>query len=1098
MAIVSTYPVNLSYNYGASVGTINSTFTSSDGIIYNISPILANVEDATFSQSSLNILSNNVLLSNCLSGTPQASYNEYVFNTTISLSLYGSTNYFYVSGSGINTPIIGLTTNNLSATVFTVQFNSDGTISFSTNGKYITLDSTSVLKLSAYNTGAYSTKQSFNYSLNSNNISLFTVSTGNVACINTSLLVNPKKLFTSTFTTFNDVSTQVINVFSLDRYTANFYKSLGQTSNVQYIGTTNTINIANATSDLQHNYLLTAPYTTVDETTNSLGYNITPLKNYYSPSNIQTPTLNVQSRTYNKLYTGLNTESGYDKIYLSYLGDEIKRTFVKDKDTYFHYPDGAPTLALNSSTLAIAGAVPGSSPWRSDRIFFKQADYGKYSPYGDQGQSLTLDGTYFCSWLSASPTGGAPAWMDRYYNPNKVNLNSVLYSPGVAGSSDNNYPDLIWDVPTTQSFTPERLYVYHKIGDNDNLAVVNGLSGSLAHYISTWVNPLYDSVTNTNTGIINNYTTQSVHYLGNTRYPILNTAISFATLTLTDKDFYVPGFTLAFQAYSSDWSNVRGDQIVGNFYNGGIGLFKNNPLLTPFVTIVYNSTIATYNTYLTQINGSSVSTAVTFSGTPYILKGKHTETYFAVDASKTIYEFDQDGVLLNVYTTAQTLNGTLIGAHLVNENDVRKIIIVLQNGANINWYKFLTTGNLDTTSGPLSGAGTGVNSYVIDLSSTVSYYNGLSGFTVDSNNVVYALSGNVLVKDVASQNPSFILSAYNAEYIACDHENNIWLLYGGVSSNNLCKIDPYGRKLWDINLSTLPIAASTQFRTISFTAELDPFSNSLKYYGLILDGINQTVTKVEPLSGLKINLNVASVSSIPCQARGDATGYDYQRKYIYPDANDGSLKVTALVNDVAAPLNNSQVVELYYDGTTLTPGWHHFGITMSPTNILSLYVDGVSAAAIQVGDPSLIYRVFNQRNNPHLMIGTSSFKIEDLATYTQQSANPYAFVGGIADVRFYSKALATADIKAIQRSFNTNSYKDLVWSSPAGSRYYIEQIDRFFLHRMPGAKSQMFNIRIKNSNITNTELRNIIEQNIIASLSKTTPVYTNLNKIIWE
>jgi len=86
----------------------------------------------------------------------------------------------------------------------------------------------------------------------------------------------------------------------------------------------------------------------------------------------------------------------------------------------------------------------------------------------------------------------------------------------------------------------------------------------------------------------------------------------------------------------------------------------------------------------------------------------------------------------------------------------------------------------------------------------------------------------------------------------------------------------------------------------------------------------------------------------------------------------------------------------------------------------------------------------------------------------------------------------------LQKRFLTESFSDLTWSTPTGERYYIEQIERLFLHRLPGAKSNMFNIKIRNSNITNTGLREIIEKNIIASLNKTIPVHTKLNSIIWE
>ena len=163
-----------------------------------------------------------------------------------------------------------------------------------------------------------------------------------------------------------------------------------------------------------------------------------------------------------------------------------------------------------------------------------------------------------------------------------------------------------------------------------------------------------------------------------------------------------------------------------------------------------------------------------------------------------------------------------------------------------------------------------------------------------------------------------------------------------------------------------------------------------------------------------------------------------------------------------------------------------------------MYVDGQNVASTQVGDLSGLYRVRNKRNNPDLIIGTSSFKTNTLSEYTKMTSDPYNFNGSITDVRFYSEALSQADIKALMKRVHLDSFSDLQWAAPTGERYYIERVDRFFPHRMPGAKSHLFNIKIKNSNIDNSDLRSIIEKNIVATLNKTTPAYSRLNKIIWE
>ena len=202
------------------------------------------------------------------------------------------------------------------------------------------------------------------------------------------------------------------------------------------------------------------------------------------------------------------------------------------------------------------------------------------------------------------------------------------------------------------------------------------------------------------------------------------------------------------------------------------------------------------------------------------------------------------------------------------------------------------------------------------------------------------------------------------------------------------------------------------------------------------------------------------------------------------------------MRNIATENSTGSAINLNYDVSYLTPGWHHFAATLDNNNTLKFYIDGNVVKSTQVGSASSIYRIYNNKNNPDLIIGSASFKKQTLAEYT--GLDVYNFKGKIADVRHYTQALQQSDIKAIQKQFLKSSFTDLKWSVPTGERYYLEQIERFFLHRLPGAKSNMFNIKIKNSNITNTAVRQIIEKNIIASLSKVVPVHTQLNNIIWE
>ena len=73
-------------------------------------------------------------------------------------------------------------------------------------------------------------------------------------------------------------------------------------------------------------------------------------------------------------------------------------------------------LNINDSTLVKSGAVAGSLPIQSDKVYKYKADDYKIHPIADQ-----LDGTWTCAWLSGNsdPTS-TPIWVDRFFNPNFI------------------------------------------------------------------------------------------------------------------------------------------------------------------------------------------------------------------------------------------------------------------------------------------------------------------------------------------------------------------------------------------------------------------------------------------------------------------------------------------------------------------------------------------------------------------------------------------------------------------------------------------------------------------------------------------------------
>jgi hypothetical protein len=110
----------------------------------------------------------------------------------------------------------------------------------------------------------------------------------------------------------------------------------------------------------------------------------------------------------------------------------------------------------------------------------------------------------------------------------------------------------------------------------------------------------------------------------------------------------------------------------------------------------------------------------------------------------------------------------------------------------------------------------------------------------------------------------------------------------------------------------------------------------------------------------------------------------------------------------------------------------------------------------------------------------------------------YTYNGKIADIRFYNTALNNSDVRAISKNYEYNQFTDLSWTMNAPTRGYIEEIERFFLHRMPGSKSSFFNVKVKNSAIVDPAVRSIVENNIRNAVTSVAPAYTKLRSIIWE
>ena len=67
-----------------------------------------------------------------------------------------------------------------------------------------------------------------------------------------------------------------------------------------------------------------------------------------------------------------------------------------------------------------------------------------------------------------------------------------------------------------------------------------------------------------------------------------------------------------------------------------------------------------------------------------------------------------------------------------------------------------------------------------------------------------------------------------------------------------------------------------------------------------------------------------------------------------------------------------------------------------------------------------------------------------------------------------------------------------------GNRNYIDEIERTFKFKVPGRKSEFYNIDVRGSNITDESLKSKIVDKVIEHLGNISPAYTKLNKVDWD
>lgn len=932
------------------------------------------------------------------------------------------------------------------------------------------------------------------------------------------------------FTTLNQFNirpqTSAPSVLNLQNTWCSYVSSVGGDTSLN-------VNASNSYSDIQNNYLTS---TATNELSTTMSVNLLPLKNQLtidsgiSKSNPYFETENETThRLYHRLHTGTHQEFGDDSISLNYSSGVKELTFPAGSVTYFHVPSNiAPykRLNINDSTLLKSGAVANSSPMQSDKVYKHRSNDYNMTSIVDQ-----VDGTWVCAWLSGnSDPVSTPIWVDRFFNPNFITEEEALVDTSATVQYVDKFETVttnlsaqslyVFDVLSDLVFEPNALYAYHHVGNKENQQVVDTLSnnqlfdGNALNYKDSYditADPEYIEDGSTHTmSDDGKMMTEAVHG-SKSMYVPPTYSFNGSNYGTTPVIRHNGSFTINFWMYNDDWTTSFADQLIGNFTTHGFGIY-NEPFVTPIIIAPDNDKVHIYNSEYKNIDTHLINKTI-----KHIVRKGSIDNYWIIDGNNHIYEYDMTGVVQNKITSSHLTGKTIYDLEVDNDyiyaitgvegNSARYFKYDLKNQSTsyVGESQSVDVWNYDT-SYVAAGSALRIHSVKQGLSAAAGVLvtapdNYLSqGSVIDNNGVPWAIQNNYLYTYDTTISANIIgLSASGTqtlEAVNCDRDNNIWLLYG---DNKVVKFDTNRNITFTATLTSTPYS-STRYIDFIYEFTSTGYDNRVTILNQSLSGckaisINSTTGRDETGQALLTGDNPVTFFATPMSACKTITGFDYLRNHqlVTRPRLEAKLSLTNLYNSSTTTAAFSGYT-LSSDLSSLNPGWHNICVVLDAEHgLYNMYIDAALVDAIEL--PSAKFSFSDIFTRP-LTIGASPFDItKTLASYLNQSKHYYAQNTKINRLYLYDKPL---DYSYIMSHYRTNNrIRDMKWPIPTGERNFVDTVERVFKHRLPGRKSELYNINITGIDIANSAVKDDIQAQIIDELNKVTPVHTKLNKVVW-
>lgn len=808
------------------------------------------------------------------------------------------------------------------------------------------------------------------------------------------------------------------------------------------------VNTAKSVTGLKNNNILHFEYENIDDIS-VVDVNAFKLKNAYTnkfvtkrgncliSSSLKTPV--PFFREYTTISTGGDQEAGYRDLTLNYIFHNYDLRFNPGVRTEFTTPSSLypyDQINVNDTNFATDGAFGFDTPILSDRITTKNSL-----------NTTDVYGSYLTTWLSGS------TWLDRYYFPDIVTRQNALsgialYNPtfeNVVSQLAYQNVDKIknqqyFDVVSDLAFYPNETYYYERVSSDVISTYVDGISNT--------VQVGFDNVTN-NSRITNLSQTDSL-ILDASNYS------SIPIESINDTGSFTVFFTIN-NSFTNKFSYV-----MGNLIEDGFGIYSDSSL-TPLVYIRSENTLNVYNTDTSLIYSLSFDDTVTGVIDPGGLGDYH------VISSNSIYNVSTDG------TIVAKVDVVGLSGYLDYHHKGEHIYFLTSTGT--TYIDYNTTSNLYVSGDITVFASNETTPVGIYYHKGVVYGFESVNLKKDSRNYLYGIYTDDIVLRYLLDEPFedsvlFARSNTTIKDINVDNEDNVWMLH---NSYELTKVDK-NRKL----LGNMSFLDTLTCYDIDFVNEYKIDGSNYFYPIVLATDADKNVYTIKDFD-FNVNTNITT-QAINCVYNGeeqDTTGYnEFIDSVDYKNINF-ELKLVNIFNYL-----DKQDVKFSIPINNLSRFSNTLCFSYSNDGKASLYLNGVLVDSVNVDQYKYIGNIFVKDN---IVIGTIPFHNNtilgdflDIPSYGKLNNTT------ITDFRIYNRGLNDTEIKTL--FLNSGSpIQPLATSLPCGQRNDIEEIQSVIKLSQPVSKSNVIDVMVKNTGITDTILQDQLATSIVNEINNSLP-----------